>query len=124
MRIDDLRTTLAEHADLTHDEGLADRAGAVRGRVRAVRRRRAAVAVACVAGAVLAVPTVRALDTSPPEPATDRDLAGRCPVAKVQAAATGRRVLSGTDAFRRPAGRLERFHQGSLPGFRHSDRRL
>ena len=42
MRIDDLRTTLAEHADLTHDEGLADRAGAVRGRVRAVRRRRAA----------------------------------------------------------------------------------
>ena len=36
MRIDDLRTTLTEHADLAHDEGLADRAGAVRGRVRTV----------------------------------------------------------------------------------------
>lgn len=77
MRIDDLRTTLAEHADLTHDEGLADRAGAVRGRVRTVRRRRAAVAVACVAGAVLAVPAIQALEVTPPEPASDRDLAGR-----------------------------------------------
>jgi hypothetical protein len=77
MRIDDLRSTLAEHADLTHDEGLSDRAGAVRGRVRTVRRRRAAVAVACVAGAVLAVPALQALEVTPPEPASDRDLAGR-----------------------------------------------
>ncbi len=77
MRIDDLRTTLAEHADLTHDEGLSDRAGAVRGRVRTVRRRRAAVAAACVAGAVLAVPALQALEVTPPEPADSRDLAGR-----------------------------------------------
>ncbi len=77
MRIDDLRTTLSEHADVGHDAGLSDRAGAVRGRVRAVRRRRAAVAVACVAGAVLAVPAIRALEPTPPEPASERDLAGR-----------------------------------------------
>ncbi|QIK67267.1 hypothetical protein G7072_13740 [Nocardioides sp. HDW12B] len=77
MRIDDLRTTLAEHADLAHDDGLHGRAGAVRGRVRAVRRRRAVVAAACVAGAVLAVPALRALEVAPPEPASERDLAGR-----------------------------------------------
>ena len=77
MRIDDLRTTLNERADLTRDEGLIDRAGSVRGRVRTVRRRRAAVAVACVTGAVLVVPTLRAFEVSPPEPASSRDLAGR-----------------------------------------------
>lgn len=41
--IDDLRATLAGHAEL-HDDGLTDRLRAVDGRVRTVRRRRAAVA--------------------------------------------------------------------------------
>lgn len=77
MRIDDLKDTLREHAELPHDAGLTGRADAVRGRVRTVRRRRAGVAVACLAGAVLAVPAINALDVTRPEPATNRSLAGR-----------------------------------------------
>lgn len=76
MRIDDLRDTLHEHADLSHDGGLTGRADAVRGRVRAVRRRRAGVVAGCAALAVLAVPALAALETDVPEPA-GRSLAGR-----------------------------------------------
>lgn len=76
MRIDELRDTLHEHGEISYDEGLAGRADAVRGRVRAVRRRRAGVVAACAIGAVVAVPAINALETDVPEPA-GRDLAGR-----------------------------------------------
>jgi hypothetical protein len=76
MRIDELRDTLQEHGEISHDEGLAGRADAVRGRVRVVRRRRAAVVAGAVVAAVVAVPAIDALETDVPEPA-GRDLAGR-----------------------------------------------
>jgi hypothetical protein len=76
MRIDELRDALHEHGEISYDEGLSARADAVRGRVRAVRRRRAGVVAACAIGAVVAVPAINALETDMPEPA-GRDLAGR-----------------------------------------------
>lgn len=60
--IEELKRALADHADVP-DEGLADRPGAVAGRVQVVRRRRraavagAAVAVVAVAGAVTLLPS-------------------------------------------------------------------
>lgn len=72
--IDDLRATLAGHADL-HDDYLTDRVRAVNGRVRAVRRRRAAVAGG-TAAVVLAgvVGGVAILDR--PDPTNDNLLVG------------------------------------------------
>ncbi len=71
MRIDELRTTLQDHAGTVHDHGAATRAGEVHGRVRAVRRRRtaavaAAAAVVALAGVVSLPPL---LDRTPPGPA-------------------------------------------------------
>ncbi len=79
MRIDELRSTLHQHADGLHDEGLVDRAAAVHHRVRVVRRRRTAtvagLAAVVVAGAALAVLPQR--DTSPEPANTPRTVLGQ-----------------------------------------------
>lgn len=72
--IDDLRATLAGHAEL-HDDHLTDRVRAVNGRVRTVRRRRAAVAGG-TAAVVLAGVVGGVAIVNRPDPANDNLLAG------------------------------------------------
>ena len=67
--LDDLRSTLVEHADGLDDTDRHVRPGAVRARVRAVRRRRAVAAVAAavvVLGGVAGVGALRGPDTTQP----------------------------------------------------------
>ncbi|MEQ4547642.1 hypothetical protein, partial [Nocardioides kribbensis] len=70
--LDDLRTTLVEHADAVEDRGALVRSVAVRERARGVRRRRrglvAAVAALVLVGGV-AVTTDVVRGPSGPEPA-------------------------------------------------------
>jgi hypothetical protein len=71
MRIDELRSTLHDHAETVHDLGAPQRVGQVQRRVRTVRRRRtaalaAAAAVVTLAGVVSLPPL---LDRTPPGPA-------------------------------------------------------
>lgn len=65
--LDDLRRTLDERAGALTDDGLADRAGAVRGRVTRIRRRRAAVGVAAVVLAIGAGVGLRTVDLGRPD---------------------------------------------------------
>ena len=68
--LEDLRSTLGQHAEDIHDDTETARVAAVRGRARAVRRRQgAAVAVAAalvVAGAALTLPQDRDIQPAPP----------------------------------------------------------
>jgi hypothetical protein len=72
MRTDELRNLLHDHGDEVHDVGTPARIGAVRDRVRIVRRRRAAVAgggvVAAVAAVALTVVPSGAPSPGPAEP--------------------------------------------------------
>lgn len=78
--LDDLRTTLVEHADAVEDRGALVRSVAVRERARGVRRRRrglvAAVAALVLVGGV-AVTTDVVRGPSGPEPAAAPTVAGR-----------------------------------------------
>ncbi|MBZ5733204.1 hypothetical protein K8Z61_01740 [Nocardioides sp. TRM66260-LWL] len=65
--LDDLRRTLDERAGALTDDGLADRAGAVRGRVSRIRRRRAAIGVAAVVLAIGAGVGLRTVDLGRPD---------------------------------------------------------
>lgn len=72
---DDLRSTLARHAEGVEDTGLADRAASVRGRVVAARRRRRrTVGAAGVAGVVAAVAAVAVLPSVLTGPDPDRPM--------------------------------------------------
>ncbi|HET6561807.1 MAG TPA: hypothetical protein VFG72_08025 [Marmoricola sp.] len=96
MRIDELRSTLHDHAETVHDLGAPTRVGQVHRRVRTVRRRRtaalaAAAAIVTLAG-VVALPPL--LDRTPPGPAdAPRTLAGHdVPTTEVAAGFTYRYV--------------------------------
>lgn len=75
---EDLRSTLARHAEGVEDTGLADRATAVRGRVAAARRRRRTAAAAGAVGVAAAVAAVAVLPTvlTGADPDRPRFLAG------------------------------------------------
>ena len=73
--LDDLRTTLDRHASGLPDDHLTDRTGAVRARVRVVRRRRRAGAAGALA-VVLAVVGGAVLGLGSPDRSADRELAG------------------------------------------------
>ena len=73
--LDDLRSTLDRHASGLPDAALVDRAAAVRGRVRVVRRRRQA-GVGGVAAAVVAAVALTTSLGGRPAPVADRTLAG------------------------------------------------